>query len=108
MSLHSSTRWAAPVALGNPVERTRLLHLLPRSDRIAFLQELGKCGSSRLRNLILKLLRQVGECHVRMNRLDVTKKLVGQPTRTALQRRDALEHGAEDDRLHDVTRRSRH
>ncbi len=43
-----------------------------------------------------------------MDRLDVAQELVGQAARRALQRRDGIEHGRIDDRLHDVVRGSRH
>ena len=88
------------VALGNAIDRSRRLHLLARSNRIAFLQKLGE-GRARARcNRILKLLRQIRERHVRMDCLDVAKKLVRQAARSGLQRGYGVEHSREEDRLH--------
>src|SRR3982750_4039944 len=79
------------LALRDPVHRPRLLHLLPRADRIAFLQELGESRSRRLGDLVLQFLGQVRKGHVWMDRLDVAKQLVGQTSGRALQRRDRVD-----------------
>jgi len=63
--------WTLPLALRHAIHRTALLHLLPRPDRIALLQQLGERGSRALGELVLQLLRKIGEGHVGMDRLDV-------------------------------------
>jgi hypothetical protein len=61
------------IPLRNAIHRSLRLHLLARSDRIAFFQELRERRARAVRDGVLKRLRQVGECHVRMNRLDVAQ-----------------------------------
>src|SRR6185369_15489437 len=90
------------LALGHAVHRPRLLHLLPRSDGIAFLQQAGESRARGLCDLVLKLLGKVRERDVRMDRLHVAQKLVRQAAGCALQRRDGVDDRREDDRLHDV------
>jgi hypothetical protein len=85
-----------------------LLHLLPRPDRIAFLQKLRERRVRALGNLVLKLLGQIGEGDVRVDRLDVAQQLIGQPARPPLERRNSIQHSREDHGLHDVARGSRH
>jgi hypothetical protein len=57
--------------LRHAVHRPRLLHLLARTDRIAFLQQLRERRAGALGDLVLKLLRQISEGHVGMDRLYV-------------------------------------
>lgn len=79
MTLRRPARRSAPVALGDPVDRTRLLHLLARTDRIAFFQKLGEGRVSRLDDLLLKLLGQIREGDVGMDCLNVAQELVRKP-----------------------------
>ena len=76
---------AAALALGNAVERARLLHLLARADRIAFLQELGEGGADALCDRILHPWagRRRWRCG---GRLEVAQQIVGQAARARLQR----------------------
>jgi hypothetical protein len=60
-----------PLAFWNAIDRAGRLHLLPRPDGIAFLQQLGERGARALGQLILKLLRQIGEGHIGVNRLHI-------------------------------------
>jgi len=85
------------LALGNPVERPRLLHLLARPDRVAFLQKLGECRPRALGNRVLKLLGKIGERDVGMDGLHLAQQLIGKAPRAALQRRDPVEHRREQD-----------
>jgi hypothetical protein len=108
MTLSGPTRWSAPIAIWHPVDRPRLLHLLAWANCISFLEELRERGTRSFGDRLLKLLGQICEGDVRMNRLDIAQQLIGQPARTALQGRDPVEHRGEYDRLHDVGRSSRH
>jgi hypothetical protein len=92
MALPGSAWRSAPVALRHPVHRSRLLQLLARADGISFLEELSERGSRGFSNRVLELLGKVGERYVRMDRLDIAKKLVRKALGRALQRRDPVEH----------------
>lgn len=108
MALRRPARRSAAIALWNTVHRPRLLHLLTRADRIAFLQKLGERRSCAFGDRFPQVFWQVGECHIWVDRLHIAKKLVRQSTGPALQRRNPIEDCGEDDRLHDVTGGSRH
>ena len=69
---------SAAVALRHTVHRPLRLHLLARADRITFLQKLRECGTRTVRDGVLKLLRQIRECDVRMDRLNIAQELVRQ------------------------------
>jgi hypothetical protein len=97
-----------PLAFGYSVHRPRLLYLLAWTHRVTFLQQLGESRAGSFRDLILQLPRQIGEGYIRVDCLDVTQQLIGKPPRPAFQRRDRIEHGRKDDRLHDVVCGSRH
>src|SRR6185295_9487206 len=106
------SRRATPVvgalALRDAVYRPRRLHLLARPDGIALLEQRRERRAGAFRKLVLKLLGQIGKRHIGVDRLNVAQQLVGQAARRALQRRDAVEHRREQDRLHDVAGGSRH
>ncbi len=91
-----------PLPLGHAVYRSGRLDLLPRSDGISLLEELSERHSRAFGNRVAKLLRQICEGDVRMDRLHVAQKLVGQPARGGFQRGDSIEDRGEDDRLHDL------
>jgi diaminopimelate epimerase len=97
-----------PLPLGHTVHRAGRLDLLPGSDGISLFQELGERHSRAFSNGVLKLLRQISERDVRMDRLHIAQKLIGQPPRGGLQRGDTIEDRGEDDRLHDLVCGSRH
>src|SRR5689334_4102165 len=71
MTLRGTAWWPAAVALGHPVHRARLLHLLTRTDRIALLEQGRERRPRAFHKLILKLLGKIGESHIGMNRLNV-------------------------------------
>ena len=75
-----------PVALGNPVERPRLLHLLTRPDGIPILQKLGERRSRALDDRVLKRFRKIGEGNVPVDRLHIAKQLVRKAAGSALER----------------------
>jgi hypothetical protein len=75
---------------------------LARADRIAFLEKRRERRAGALGKLVLKLLGQVGEGDVRMDRLNIAQQLVRQSARRPLQRGNAVEHRREEDGLHDV------
>jgi hypothetical protein len=78
MTLVGTARRTSTITFGNTVERPRLLDLLPRSDGVSFLQKLREGSASAFRYLVLQVLGQVGERHVRVNRLHIAEQLVGQ------------------------------
>ena len=58
--------------LGNTVHRPGHWLLLPRTDRVAFFQQLGERRARAYRDCVLQLFRQVGECHIGVNCLNVS------------------------------------
>ena len=97
-----------PLPLRHPIHRSRLLHLLARTDRVAVLEKLRECRPRALSDLVLQLLGQIRKGDVRVDCLDVPKQLVGKSSRCGLQRGDPIEDSREDDRLHDFVGGSGH
>ena len=74
-----SARRAATIralALGDPVDRPRLLNLLAWADRITLLEKLREGGSRAFHDLVLKSFGQVREGDVRVDGLNVAQQLV--------------------------------
>ena len=89
------------VALGNAIDRSRRLHLLARSDRIAFLQKLGEGRAHALRDRILQI-PWAGRRTSRSDALPGRREEAGSATaRRGLHRLDRVDHRREEDRLHD-------
>ena len=92
--------WRPAISLRHPIHRSSSLHLLPGTNRVSVLQELGERRPRALRNGVLKRFRQVRERDVGVNCLHITQELIGQAARGRLQRGNGIEHSREDDRLH--------
>jgi hypothetical protein len=88
------------VTFRNPVHRPCRLHLLTGADRIAFLEQLRESRTGAVRYCVLQFLRQIRECHVWVDRLDIAQELVRKPACSRLERGDSIEHSREKDRLH--------